>query len=349
MEKEKNVIGYVKEKSMELQGRTEGIFQEKVDRCRKVQMEKLAGMLDGYMVDALADYKELLMEDIQEQLKILQAEIEEKVSGPDTWDEIRRQVDSGETAGFVDRKTAEFQQMFRRKEKVCVDVVQRLFLGADAGYEYREEPLEQEGFVLDVTGPDPEDRKELDAVREKKALLSEEIEKIMKDKEETENTFRELVHRNAEIRARMEEEKPAIRYTTRRVRREGFFGFLVDLFGKAQMETVTDDSELCQWQERVDAVQKEYDEQARETNERIEALKNGWREKEGEYDRLDTVQKQMEKKFREQTRREVLEELEVFLYGEGGLFDQAADGVERNFKKNAEGIRTGLWEEYQRR
>ena len=29
---------------MELQGRTEGIFQEKVDRCRKVQMEKLAGM-----------------------------------------------------------------------------------------------------------------------------------------------------------------------------------------------------------------------------------------------------------------------------------------------------------------
>ena len=45
---------------MELQGRTEGIFQEKVDRCRKVQMEKLAGMLDGYMVDALADYKELL-------------------------------------------------------------------------------------------------------------------------------------------------------------------------------------------------------------------------------------------------------------------------------------------------
>ena len=116
MEKEKNVIGYVKEKSMELQGRTEGIFQEKVDRCRKVQMEKLAGMLDGYMVDALADYKELLMEDIQEQLKILQAEIEEKVSGPDTWDEIRMQVVSGETAGFVDRKTAEFQQMFRRKE-----------------------------------------------------------------------------------------------------------------------------------------------------------------------------------------------------------------------------------------
>ena len=99
----------------------------------------------------------------------------------------------------------------------------------------------------------------------------------------------------------------------------------------------------------MDAVQKEYDEQARETNERIEALKNGGREKEGEYDRLDTVQKQMEKKFREQTRREVLEELEVFLYGEGGLFDQAADGVERNFKKNAEGIRTGLWEEYQRR
>lgn len=334
---------------MELQGRTEGAFQEKVDRCRKTHMEKLAGMLNEYMVDGLADHKELLMEDIQEQLKILQAEIEEKISAPDTWDEIRRKVDSGEIAGFVDRKTADFHRMLDRKKRMCVDAVQKLFLGPEAGYAYQEEALEQEKFVPDVSGPLPDDQKELETIREKKALLSAGIGTVMKEKEETENAFRELVHKNAEVRAQMEEEKPAVRYITRRVRREGFFGFLVDLFGKAQTETITDDSELCRWQERVDAVQKEYDEQARETNERIEALKEDWREKEGEYDRLDTAQKQMEKKFREQTRRAVLEELEVFLYGEGGLFDQAADSVERDFRKNAEGIRTRLWEDYQKR
>ncbi len=45
----------------------------------------------------------------------------------------------------------------------------------------------------------------------------------------------------------------------------------------------------------------------------------------------------------------VLGELEAFLYGESGLFDQAVAEAEANFKQNAERIRAAVWEEYQGR
>ena len=61
------------------------------------------------------------------------------------------------------------------------------------------------------------------------------------------------------------------------------------------------------------------------------------------------AQKQLEKKFREQIKKVILEELEAFLYGEGGLFDQETAGVERDFQLSAEKIRGMVWKEYQNR
>lgn len=331
---------------MNLRSRAEEEFLKKTDRIRKVHKEKLMGILDEYIRECFEDYRELLMEDIQSQLKELQAEAERKISEPGTYEEIRRQVDSLETADFVRGKTSEFYRILKEKEKVCADSLQKLVVGADTDCSFAEAGTAPAEFELEaLPEADLSDRKALDEILEKKSRLSSDIDEIVRKKEEAEGAFRELVHKNAEVRAKMEAEKPEIKYITRRVRREGFIGFLVDLFGKAQTETITDDSEFCRWQEQVDALQKEYDLQAREENERIEELKNDWHEKEEEYDRLDTAQKQLEKKLKEQARRAVLEELEAFLYGEDGLFDSAAESVEHDFRLNAEKIRTAAWEE----
>lgn len=330
---------------MDLQLRADEEFLKKIDKSRKIHKEKLMGILDEYIQECFADYKELLMEDIQSHLKELQSEAEQKISGPGTYAEIRRQVDTLETADFVRRKTAEFYHILTEKEKTCVDAVQRLVSGAGTDCDFVEAETASAEFGMEVLPePDPADQSALEEIQEKKSRLNADIDDTIKKKEEAENTFRELVHKNAEMQAKMEAEKPEIKYITRKVRREGVIGFLVDLFGKAQTETITDDSEFCRWQEQVNALQKEYELQAREGNERIEELKNDWHEKEEEYDRLDTAQKQLEKKLREQARRAVLEELEVFLYGEDGLFDSAAEHVEHNFRLNAEKIRTAAWE-----
>ncbi len=335
---------------MNLQIRTDGEFLEMVDRSKEIHLEKLIGMQDEFITDCFADYKELLLEELQGQLKQLQAEVGQKVSGSDTYDELRRQADSWEISGFVNSKTSELCQTFGKKKKICANAVLRLILGADTDDELVTQKAGQTDFKMKAAvKPDLSEQEELHEICRKKSCLNEEIEKTVKEKEEAETAFRELVRKNAEIRAKMETEKPEIKYMTRRVRREGFFGFLVDLIGKARTETITDDSEYRGWQERVAEVQRAYDAKAREENDQIEKLKNEWHQREEEYDQLDTAQKQLEKKFKEQIKKGILEELEVFLYGEGGVFDQEMAGIESDFRLSAEKIRELVWKEYQNR
>lgn len=335
---------------MSAQSRVDADFLAKAAKGRKVHLEKLMGVLDEYMADSFSDYKELLLSDLEMQVKRLQEEAEEKISEVRSYEELRRQVASWEITGFVNGKAADLHRALREKKKVCTDAVLKLLLGPDAAADYMEEKTEQADFRIRVSaGQNDSDEKELKRLQEERTALSEEIRGIEKEKEEAESAFRELVRQNAEIRARMEEERPAVKYLTKKIRREGFFGFLFDLLGKMKTETVIDDSELLKWQERVDEVQKEYDARAREENDRIETLKGCWREKEEAYDRLDTAQKQLEKRLREKLKAALLEELEVFLRGEGGLFDRASAGVAKDLDLNAGKIRDRLWEEYQKR
>lgn len=336
---------------MELQCRSDVDFRERVSRNRRLWLEKLAGMLEECMADSFADYKEMLLEDAQQRLKILQAEIVQKLDEPASCEELFQQVRSLETAGFVNRKAEVFFQTLREREKMCTEAVAGLLLGRDAGYEECAKSKNgREGFRTELLPePDPLLWKEREAIKEKKSCLNEEIERLMRAKEEAETSFRELVRRNAETRAQMEKEKPEIRYTARKVRREGFLGFVAGLFGIMRTETVADDSELCRWKERAEALQREYDLSVREGSDRIEELKGNWHKKEEEYDRLDTEQRKLEKTLSDQMKNAVLGELEAFLYGESGLFDQAVAEAEANFKQNAERIRAAVWEEYQGR
>ena len=57
----------------------------------------------------------------------------------------------------------------------------------------------------------------------------------------------------------------------------------------------------------------------------------------------------MEKRLRDMLKAELLEELEVFLRGEGGLFDQASAAIEKDLNLNAGKIRDQVWAEYQKR
>lgn len=338
------------EMDMNAQGRVDVEFLAKAAKGRKVHLEKLMGVLDEYMTDSFADYKELLLSDLEGQIRSLQEETEEKISEVSAYEELRRQIASWEITGFVNGKAEEVYRALKEKKKICTNGILRLLLGAEAETDYVEEKTEYADFRSHaLSRQNPEEEKELKRLQEERASLSEEIGRIEKEKEEAETAFRELVRQNAEIRARMEEERPAVKYLTKKIRREGFFGFLFDFLGKAKTETVVDDSELLKWQERVDEVQKEYDVKAGEENDRIETLKNNWREKEEAYDRLDTARRQLEKRLRDMLKAELLEELEVFLRGEGGLFDQASASIEKDLNLNAGRIRDQVWAEYQKR
>lgn len=335
---------------MSAQNNMDAVFLAKAAEGRKVHLERLMEVLDEYLKEVFADYKELLLEDTKEWIGKLQAETEQRISGAETYEELKSLAFSREITEFVDGKITGLFGELRGKEKVCSDMIAKLLLGSDADLAYAAEKAEPLDFLMDVQSVlDLKEEQELSEIQRERMALSAGIEQTEKEKEETETAFRELVRQNAEVRSRMEAERPEVKYLTKRIRREGFFGFLVDLLGKAKTETIVDDSELVEWQKRVDEVQKEYDEKARNSNDRIEALKVSWREKEEQYDRLDTLQKQMVKRFKEQLRMAYLEGLEEHLHGEGGLSDHAAAVLERDLNRNAEKIRGVIWEEYRKR
>lgn len=335
---------------MNAPGSADAEFLARAAENRKVHLERLTGILEEYLKEMFADDRELLQEDMKKWIDRLQTEVEQKISGFHTYEELSTPAASRDIADLAREKTDEFQNMLREKKKVCVRLAVKLLLGTDAGFDYVEEAAEQADFEIHtLPAPDAADEKKLLELEEERTRLGKEIERIEKEKEEAEICFRELVRQNAELRTKMEEERPEIKYLTRKIRREGFFGFLLDLLGKGKTETIEDDSELLKWQERVEEVQREYDAKARESNDRIEALKESWREKEEAYDRLDTAKKQLEKRFLEQLKIAFLEKLEEFLHGEGGFADRAAAGIERDLNRNAEKIRERIWNAYRQR
>lgn len=92
------------EMDMNAQGRVDVEFLAKAAKGRKVHLEKLMGVLDEYMTDSFADYKELLLSDLEGQIRSLQEETEEKISEVSAYEELRRQIASWEITGFVNGK-----------------------------------------------------------------------------------------------------------------------------------------------------------------------------------------------------------------------------------------------------
>lgn len=324
---------------MELQNERNRDFLRRLNGDREAHFERLAELLNGFVTDRFHEYQLLLQEELQKELKLLQEETKRRMSAFHGIRELEEDILSRGLEGFVNGKMVEAVGVFEEKKLLCAETVYGLI--PDSYVEYRPawETFENVEFSMDEAFiPGLPWRQELEDIREAKAQMKEEISRTELERQEAEAGFQELMHQNAAKRSELEKEKPEIKYITKVIRREGFFGFVKDLFGKPRTETITDDRELKEWQKQVETIQEGYDAQAREWNEKLEAIKKRKEEKESEYGRLVREQREAEDRIRTMLEEKVQEELEHCLYGEGGLSDRMKAALEHDMRQSAEEV-----------
>ena len=324
---------------MELKHEKNQDFLRKLKGDKEARYEKLAEVLNSFVTDCFHEYQELLQEELHKEFLQLQDETKERMAGFPDYGELKGDILSHKLENFVNERIRAEISAFEEKKLLCADMIYRLIPDSYEEYQPVWEAFVNDRFRIDkaVVLEIPW-MQELEDIQETKAKIKEAIVQAETEGQETEAGFHELMRQNAAKRSELEKEKPEIQYTTKVIRREGFLGFIVDLFGKKQTETIADDSELCEWQKKVQEIQEGYDAQAREWNERLESIKERQKEKEAEYSRLDERQRELEVKTRTLLEDKVQKELEHYLHGEDGLSVQMIAALERDMGQCVEEI-----------
>ncbi len=324
---------------MELQYERNHDFLRKLKGDKEAHFERLAEVLNSFVTDCFHEYQELLQGELQTEFLQLQEETKQRMSDFQGYGELKEDILSHKLEDFVNERVMATINAFEEKKMLCVDMIYGLIPDNYEEYQSVWEVFENDGFRIDEAMiQEIPWVQELEDIRETKVRMKEEISQVEKEGQETEAGFHELMRENAARRSELEKEKPEIQYTTKVIRREGFLGFVIDLFGKTQTETIADDSELCEWQKKVQAIQEGYDAQAREWNEKLESIKESQKEKEAEYSRLDERQSELEVKTRTLLEDKVQEQLGHYLYEEDGLSVQVKTVLERDMRQSAEEI-----------
>lgn len=324
---------------MELQNERNRDFLRKLKGDREVHFESLAEVLSRFVSDRFHEYEGLLQEELQKDLDLLKDETVQRMSDFSGCEEFKENILSHGLERFVDEKIAETVSVFEEKKRLCAKMICDLTPDSYVEYQPEWEAFENAGFRIGGTDvlEFPWSR-ELQEIQELKSEVQEEVSQTEDERREAEAGFQELMRQNAAERSELENKKPQIQYITKTIRREGFLGFLKDLFGKPQTETIADDRELTEWQKQVEAVQDGYDKRAREWNEKLEAIKEKQGLKKAEYSRLEKEQREMEDRIRNQLEDKVKEELEYYLRGKGGLADRLKETLERDMRQSAEEV-----------
>lgn len=325
---------------MKLQYEKNAGFLERQNQAREKRLGKLAELLCGFVTEGFSEDHAMLQEELSKGLGLLKDEIRQQMDAISDFGEFCQYVQSCGLEKDVNRKLEEAVSVFEEKKALCAQMVYSLIPEIYVDYQpVKGEPETGSCSFQKLAGEELPWKRELEDLQEKQSQMEEDIRKAEQERQEAETGFQELMRRNAAERAELEEKKPEIRYSKREIKREGFLGFLKDLFGKVQTETIADDSELRRWQEQVDRVQEGYDAQAREWNGRLEAAKEKVKELETEHGCLLSGQQELEKKIRTALQEKVQQELETCLYGEGGLSERLGKALERDMAQNADEIR----------
>lgn len=325
---------------MKLQNKQNAEFLERQKITGEGRLEKMAKLLCRFVTDSFAEDQKILREELLKDLKLLKDGIREHVDAIQDYQELCQYLSSCGLEDYMNEKIRELSVAFEEKKTLCAEMICSLIPGNCADFHpIQGEPEKGDVRLQKLAGEEMPCKKELDDIREKLAQTEEDIRRTEKERQETEEGFQDLMRRNAAERAKLEEEKPEIHYSTREIRREGFIGFLKDLFGKVQTETIADDSDLRRWQEQVDRVQEGYDAQAREWNDRLEQVKEKRKELEMEQGCLRTGFRETEEKIRTALQEKAQKELEGYLFGEGGFAERMNTALERHMAENAELVR----------
>lgn len=324
---------------MELQNERNRDFLRKLNDDRRVYFDRLEEILNSFVADCFREYEEVLHKELQKELNLLKDETIQRMSDFSEFEEFKEDILSHGLEGFVDEKITETVSVFEEKKRLCAKMICGLTPDSYVEYQPEWEMFENARFRISGTAVlELPWKQELQDIRESKSKLQEEISQTEDEKRQTEAGFQELMRQNAAKRSEMEKEKPEIQYITKTIRREGFLGFLKDFFGKPQVEIITDDTALTEWQKQVETVQNGYDEQAREWNEKLEAIKEKQGLKKAEYSHLDTEQREIEDRIRIFLEDKVKEELEHYLCGKGGLSDRLKEALEHDMRQSAEEV-----------
>ncbi len=321
---------------MELQNEGNRDFLRRLNEDREVYFEKLAELLNGFVADRFHEYQELLQEEVQKELKRLQEVTKKHMDGVQECRKLEEELLSHGLEAFVNEKITAVVSALEEKKRLCVKMIYGLIPDSYTEYQPVWEPFGKIDFTIsEAVVLEPSWKQELEEIQEAKAQTKEELDQAEQERREAEAGFQELMRQNAAKRSELEKEKPEIQYTTKVIRREGFLGFVKDLFGKPQTETIADDRAWKEWQKQVETIQKGYDLQAQEWNERLEIRKERKEAKETEYERLDGEQREAEARIRMLLENSVQEELERYLFGEEGLSDRMKEALERDMKQSA--------------
>ena len=322
---------------MKLQNKQNEEFLARQKITREGRLGKMAELLCRFVTDSFAEDQIMLKEELRKNLELLKDGIREHMDAIQDCNELRQYLTSCGLENHVNEKILELSVAFEEKKALCAEMIHSLIPEIYVDYHpVQGEPEKGNIRLQKLAEEELPCRKELDDIQEKLAQTEEDIRRTEKERQETEAGFQDLMRQNAAERAKLEEEKPEIHYSTREIRREGFFGFLKDLFGKVQTGTIADDSELRQWQERVDRVQEGYDAQAREWNSRLEQVKERQKELETECGCLRAGLRETEEKIRTVLQEKAMQELEQYLFGEGGLSERMNAALELHMAENAQ-------------